>query len=142
MQRWPENQLKMNFNDPGVALFLAGIVAAVVGAWAKSLIEGIGRQDAKQGVQGETMAGVVTRLGQLETDRAKIAEALDRLARLEEFRIHATPRLEEADRTARALEGVREQIKTLFSRVEEIPRDVVNELAAKFRVNVRSVANG
>jgi hypothetical protein len=131
----------MNFNDP-TALFLAGIVVALIGAWGKSLIEGLGRTGEKQGAQGETMAGVLSRIGQLESDRAKIADALDRLSRLEEFRIHATPRLDEAERTARALEGMKEQIKTLFNRVDEIPRDVVAELAAKFRVNVRSAANG
>lgn len=79
----------------------------------------------KQAAQGELMAGVVARIGQLETGQSKledgyekVADALDRLTRLEEFRLHATPRLEEAEETARTVIAFGEQMKTVFKRID------------------------
>ena len=79
----------------------------------------------KQAAQGELMAGVVARIGQLEhgqtkleDGQGKIAEALDRLTRLEEFRLHAMPKLEEAEETARTVIAFGEQMKTVFKRID------------------------
>ena len=79
----------------------------------------------KQVAQGELMAGVVARIGQLEhgqtkleDGQGKIAEALDRLTRLEEFRLHAMPKLEEAEETARTVIAFGEQMKTVFKRID------------------------
>lgn len=87
----------------------------------------------KQTTQGELMAGAMARIGQLETDRSKIADALDRLARLEEFRIHAMPRLEEAEATARGFVGMQEQMRTVFKRLDAIPHEVVELLKLHLR---------
>jgi hypothetical protein len=91
------------------------------------------RTAEKQGTQGELMAGVLARIGQLEADRSKIADALDRLARLEEFRIHAMPKLEEAEATARSFVAVQEQLKTVFKRLDAIPGEVVELLKLHIR---------
>lgn len=72
----------------------------------------------KQAAQGELMAGVVARIGKLEDGYDKVADALDRLTRLEEFRLHATPRLEEAEETARTVIAFGEQMKTVFKRID------------------------
>lgn len=87
----------------------------------------------KQSTHGELMAGALARIGQLETDRSKIAEALDRLARLEEFRLHAMPRLEEAEATARGFVGMQEQMRTVFKRLDQIPAEVVELLKLHLR---------
>lgn len=92
----------------------------------------------KQSTHGELMAGALARIGQLETDRAKIADALDRLARLEEFRIHAMPKLEEAEATARGFVGMQEQMRTVFRRLDAIPAEVVELL----KLHLRPVARG
>lgn len=94
----------------------------------------------KQSTQAEIMAGVLARVGQLETDRGLIASALDRLARLEEFRGHAMPRLEEAEATARGFIAMQEQIKTVFKRLDAIPGEVVDLLKLHVRSASRSPA--
>lgn len=94
----------------------------------------------KQSTQGEMMAGALARIGQLETDRSKIADALDRLARLEEFRIHAMPRLEEAEATARGFVGMQEQMRTVFKRLDQIPAEVVELLKLHLRPAARGAA--
>lgn len=102
---------------------------------------GVARVDQtadRQSTHGEAMAGALARINQLEDDRAKIADALDRLARLEEFRIHAMPKLDEAERTARAFVGVNEQIKTIFNRLDSIPHEVVELLKSHLRQAPRS----
>lgn len=87
----------------------------------------------KQSTQGELMAGVLARVAQLEADRTLIASALDRLARLEEFRIHAMPKLEEAEVTARGFVGMQEQMRTVFRRLDQIPSEVVELLKLHLR---------
>lgn len=79
----------------------------------------------KQATQGEVMAGVVARIGQLESGQnkledgyEKVADALDRLTRLEEFRLHADPKLKEAEETARTVIAFGEQMKTVFKRID------------------------
>lgn len=87
----------------------------------------------RQSTQGELMAGALARISQLEIDRSKIAEALDRLARLEEFRVHAMPKLEEAEATARGFVGMQEQMRTVFKRLDAIPAEVVDLLKLHLR---------
>lgn len=93
----------------------------------------ISRTADKQSTQGELMAGALARITQLEADRTMIASALDRLARLEEFRIHAMPKLEEAEATARGFVGMQEQIRTVFKRLDAIPGEVVDLLKLHIR---------
>jgi hypothetical protein len=72
----------------------------------------------RQSDQAEVMAGVVARLSQVEDGQSKLADALNRLTRLEEFRLHAMPKLEEAEETARTVIAFGEQMKTVFKRID------------------------
>lgn len=72
----------------------------------------------RQSDQAEVMAGVVARLSQVEEGQSKLADALNRLTRLEEFRLHAMPKLEEAEETARTVIAFGEQMKTVFKRID------------------------
>lgn len=79
----------------------------------------------KQAAQGELMAGVVARIGQLESGQSKledgyekVADALDRLTRLEEFRLHADPKLKEAEETARTVIAFGVQMETVRARLD------------------------
>jgi hypothetical protein len=76
------------------------------------------RLSHRQSDQAEVMAGVVARLGQVEEGQSKLADALNRLTRLEEFRLHAMPKLEEAEETARTVIAFGEQMKTVFKRID------------------------
>lgn len=135
--------------DP-VTLFMAGIIVAMIGSWAKGVIERFGKGAADQGAHNEALAGVVVRVGELERDRSKIADALDRLARLEEFRLHAAPRLDEADETARTLISFTEQVKSVGKRMDALtdmmhalPGAVATELRGMIRpVQQQRAANG
>lgn len=94
----------------------------------------------KQGAQAELLAGYGARITQLEDDRGKIADALDRLARLEEFRIHASDKLEEAEATARSAIAFGEQMKTVFKRLDALTEQVTQlprAVAAELRTMIR-----
>lgn len=110
----------------------------------------------RQASQAELMAGVMARLGRVEEGQSKLADALDRLTRLEEFRLHAMPKLEEAEETARTVIAFGEQMKTVFKRIDQmseqmnrqsekidrIPGAVVSELRTIIRPVQGRAANG
>lgn len=125
------------------------LIAAV-----KALIDERGprhdRAEDRQTHHGETLAGAVARIGNLEESSAKVADALERLVRIEEWRsTHADPKLLEVDRTARAVAGIQSDIKTLFHRVEEMaerqesmPDAIVDKLMTRVRTQPRAASNG
>lgn len=95
------------------------------------------RAAAKQTEQGETLAGAVARIAVVESAVVKVADALERIARIEEWQRNTGPRLDEADRTSRAIVAIDERVKTLFRLMEDMPnevaRQVVNDIMEKLR---------
>ncbi len=87
------------------------------------------RLSDRQASQGELMAGVIARLSQVEEGQNKLADALNRLTRLEEFRLHAMPKLEEAEETARTVIAFGEQMKTVFKRIDAMSMEMNNQSA-------------
>ncbi len=105
-----------------LVLAIIGGLCAIIMALLKRNADGTTQRSEKtqdkQVSQGEVMAGVLARVSSLEDGHSKIADALDRLTRLEEFRLHAIPKLDEAEETARAQIAFGEQMKTVFKRID------------------------
>lgn len=123
---------------------LAGALGMMLLMWAKDRVEeftrradrGEARSDRaseRQTEQGETIADAVARIASLEASNAQIADALQRLARIEEWRTLAGPKLDEVDRTANAVTALNERVKTLFNIIEDLPHRIVSELKAHAR---------
>lgn len=124
---------------------MAGLIVTLVLRNAdRTSRDGEGR-NRKQASQGELMAGVLARVSQLEEGHSKIADALDRLTRLEEFRLHAMPKLDEAEETARTVIAFGEQMKTVFRRIDvmaEQMNKLPNAVATELRTLIRTVPAG
>lgn len=96
----------------------------------------------RQGSQGETLASVSARVDGLQSVVDKVADALQRIARLEEWRTLAHARLDEADDTARSVVALTEQNKSIFKRLDVIDdkiEDTPRRTAAEILQHVRPV---
>lgn len=137
----------------GIAIVIIGGLASLIVALAlrnadRTARDGEGRDREsnhererftdKQASQGELMAGVLARVAQLEDGQSQIAEALNRLTRLEEFRLHAMPKLEGAEETARTVIVFGEQMKTIFRRIDTMTEQM-NKLPAAVALELRSM---
>lgn len=83
---------------------------------------------SKQAGQAETLAGVSARVDGLQSIIDKVADALERIARLEEWRSNSTRRLDDADDTGRVVVSLQEQNKTIFRRMDQTD-DKIDQLA-------------
>lgn len=138
-----ESVVQDTWSNP-VVIFLLGLVAAMVGGWAKDRVEEFSKRSDriedrvehradKQSTQGETLAGAVARIAALEVATAQIADAVQRIARVEEWRSIVAPKLEEVDLIGRAVAAMTEQIRTLFNRLDSLPRDTADQLMARIK---------
>lgn len=116
-------------SNPFVLMVMGAAGAMGIGVVSKAWDTVVAKW-GKQGAQGEHLAGVMARVSQLEDDRGKIAQALDRITRLEEFRIHSVPRLEEAEQTARTVVAFGEQMKSVFKRIDAMTEEMTSMSAA------------
>lgn len=143
------------FSNTTAAAIEAGILFTIIGAWIKDRVEEFTRRhdradarDEKQADEQHTQAvdlaaaearidAVEGAQNRLESAVGALANAVERLARLEEWRMLAAPKIDEAELTARAVVGIGEQVKTLFARIDDMdkamPGRIVTELKAQFR---------
>lgn len=131
-----------------IIMVLVGLVTGMGGFIAAGFVK---RQDraesrddkaaARQSAHSETLASVSTRVSSIESVVAQMAEVLARLARIEEWRELATPRLDEADRTAKAIVAIDERVKTLFRLVEDMPEQTAQKVVAEIWEKLRPRLN-
>lgn len=126
----------------GLGVF--GWFASKAISWVLGRLRDLSRDDGSQASQ---ISAIVNRVGhveatvlELKSTDAKIVEILERLARIEEWRSASDERLDEADDTSRAVVQIGEQMRTVFKRMDCMPREVANAVISELRQNTRRAA--
>lgn len=78
----------------------------------------------RQGSISESLAALAARTSAMEEAYAKVADALQRIVRLEEWRGGVEPRIDEADQTSRAVITLVSENKTIFKRMDATDRKI------------------
>lgn len=123
-------------------LFIAVLSAlgGVIGLLGAQALSKLDFTSIRSAATRSDLAAVEARVVNLEEDRSKIADALERLARMEERHAANSPRLDRADATADAMIALAEQMRTAFRRLdafsaqlEDLPRQTARELRSLIR---------
>lgn len=120
-------------------LAIGGIVVLLLRRNADGTSQRQEKHGDKQQTQGETQAALGVRVDAMEDAFSKVADAMQRIARLEEWRLGVSPRIDDADATSRAVVTLVSENKTIFKRMDATDRKL-DEQSAKIDALPRETA--
>ena len=132
---------------------MGGVIAAMIGAWAKAQIERIGsvetRAESRNEAQNEraieqtaSFAEVAANVKILMSERGKCDALAERVAGCEAFQKYAQPLLDESAEGLRAVARMEERLITLFRGFDAMTKRVDNWISRLAQHELNAPAGG